>query len=277
MISRHKSSSVISHQKFAVAFCALATLLLVILLHSSVPRLASAGAGKSQPTAVSVSKAQDRPAGCCGGDAADDKPHLLAGSYYTLKNDFSAKLLLNNKGPRSIEVRPTLFSLSGERFDAPPVTVDSNSHRFQDFGDWAAIAGEQFREGSIQVFHRGKDLVLGTQIYLTDEMHSLSFEEKLTELGKGASSRLEGVWWLPSPKGEVTLVLSNTTDGTLSVSTNIRGEVPKREAGVTLDLMPHETKVLNIERDLIGREHGAQVPLTVRMLSTMVTTIRPIP
>lgn len=39
----------------------------------------------------------------------------------------------------------------------------------------------------MQLFHRGKDLVLGTQIYLTDELHSLSFEEKLTELGKGSS------------------------------------------------------------------------------------------
>jgi len=237
-------------------------LLLAILLHSGVPRRASAGSGRSEAHLTFNEKAQVRPAGCCGGEAADDKPHLLAGSYYTLKDNFSAKLLLNNKGPRPIEVQPTLFSLSGERFDISPVTVDSNSHRFEDFGAWAAIAGEQFREGSIQVFHRGKDLVLGTQIYLTDEKHSLSFEEKLTELEKVGSSRLEGVWWLPTPKGAVQLVLSNTSDNALAVSITIRGEAAKsetlqKEASPKIDLAPHETKVLDVERDLLRKEQGA--------------------
>ena len=165
--------------------------------------------------------------------------------------------MLNNKGPLPIEVQPTLFSLNGDRFEAQPVIVDANSHRFEDFADWAATAGEQFREGSIQLFHRGKDLVLGAQIYLTDETHSLSFEEKLTELGKPGSARLAGVWWLPSPKGQVNLVLSNTTNTMLSVSTTIRGKSPKREAGTTVDLAPHETKVQDIERDLLAREQGA--------------------
>lgn len=80
---------------------------------------------------------------------------------------------------------------------------------FVELSDWVSTAGDQFREGSIQLLHPGKDLVIGAQLHLTDSKHSLSFEEKLTELGKG-SPRLEGVWWLPSPKGTVSLVLSNT-------------------------------------------------------------------
>ena len=99
--------------------------------------------------------------------------------------------------------------------------------------------------------------MLGSQIYLTDETHSLSFDEKLTELGKPGSARLHGVWWLPSPTGGVNLVLSNTTNTMLSVSTTIRGKSPKRDATTTVDVAPHETKVLNIERDLLGREQGA--------------------
>lgn len=226
MIPLYQSLSFVTCLRFLVVFCTLATLLLAILLPAGFPRLASARAGNFHPNVVANAR-RVRP-GCCSGEADDQKPHLLAGSYYTLKNNFSAKLLLNNKGPTPIEVQPTLFSLSGDRFDAPPVTVDSNSHRFEDFGAWADIAGKQFREGSIQVFHRGKDLVLGAQIYLTDERHSLSFDEKLTELGKPGSSRLEGVWWLPSPKGVVTLVLSNTTDTTLSVSEHSRESSERR-------------------------------------------------
>jgi hypothetical protein len=118
MIPLRTSFSIVTRRRFVVAFCALAMLVLAILLHSSVPRRARAGAGTSQRTVVANTTAQVRPIGCCGGDAADEKPHLLAGSYYTLRNNYSAKLLLNNKGPRPIEVQPTLFSLSGERFDA---------------------------------------------------------------------------------------------------------------------------------------------------------------
>lgn len=149
---------------------------------------------------------------------------FLAGSYYTLKNNFSAKLLLNNKGPLPIEVQPTFFSMSGDRFEAPSVVVDGNTHQFLDLADSVAAAGQQFQEGSVQLFHRGKDLVLGAQIYLTDDRHSLSFEEKLSEPATSTSSGLAGVWWLPSTKGAVDLVISNTTDAAFSVSTKIRGE-----------------------------------------------------
>ncbi len=239
--------------KFSLCFWATATLMFVILSLSGFSRLANVKARRS----VSTVNAKDTKLGCCGGDEANKKEHVLAGSYYTLKDGFSAQLLLNNKGPVPIEVQPTLFSLKGARFNAPLVTVDATAHLFIDFNDWVALAGEQFREGSVQLKHVGKDLVLGTQIYLTNETHSLGFEEKLTELGQGASTRLEGVWWLPSPKGEVTLVLSNTTDGPLTVSVKILGEEPKRAADITLELLPYETKVLNSQRYLVGKMQAA--------------------
>ena len=183
MISGNKS--VLSHQKFFVSCSLLFILLLSSVLYADFPSPANAEAETSKSRVDAAARlSKNTTGGCCGEDEGNTKPHLLAGSYYTINNNFSAKLLLNNKGPLPIEVRPALFSLSGERFEAAPVIVDANSHRFEDFADWAAIAGEQFREGSIQLFHHGKDLVLGSQIYLTDESHSLSFDEKLTELGK---------------------------------------------------------------------------------------------
>lgn len=193
------------------------------------------------------------PASAAGETTAKISLTSWPGSYYTLKDNFTAKLLLNNKGPKPIEVLPTLFSMSGEKFEAPAVIVDGNTHQFIDLADWAAAAGEQFREGSLQLFHRGRDLVLGAQIYLTDDTHSLSFEEKLSEPTMAASSRLAGVWWLPSPDGAVSLVLSNTTDAVLSVSTKIRGASLKGETSATIDLQPHETKVLDLKRDVAGR------------------------
>ena len=257
MISGNKS--VPSHQKLFVSWSMLFILLLASIFYADFPRPANAEAETSKSTVAAARLSKNTTGGCCGEDEGNTKPHLLAGAYFTINNNFSAKLLLNNKGPLPIEVRPTLFSVSGERFEAAPVTVAANSHRFEDFADWAAIAGEQFREGSIQLFHHGKDLVLGSQIYLIDETHGLSFDEKLTELGKPGSARLEGVWWLPSPKGGVKLVLSNTTSTMLSLSTTIRGESPKREATTTVSVAPHETKVMDLERDLLRREQGGHV------------------
>ncbi len=75
MIPRHKSSSVLSRQKFVVASSALGALVLASYLHSSIPRLANAGSEKSPGTLVAIGSAQDTPAGCCG-DEGDNKPHL---------------------------------------------------------------------------------------------------------------------------------------------------------------------------------------------------------
>jgi len=66
-----------------------------------------------------------------------------------------------------------------------------------------------------------------------------------------------GVWWLPSPKGTVDLVLSNTTSETLSVTATVRGEAPKVEKNLMLQLSPHETKMVDLKSELIGKAPGA--------------------
>ncbi len=179
----------------------------------------------------------------------NENPHWLVGSYYTVQNGIEAKLLLNNKGPRPIEVRPTLYSSSGQTLEIAPVIVESNSHRFINLADWAALGGESFRSGSIKLFHTGKDLVLGAQIYLTDEAHSLNFEEKLAELGKFDSRRQETVWFQPTNQTETQIVLSNTSDAPLSITARL-SKRPQYTGDVnTFQLAAHETRVLDLRRD----------------------------
>lgn len=177
-----------------------------------------------------------------------DKPHLLAGSYYSVRGGLTATLMLNNKGPRPLEVRPTLFSLAGERLDVLPVTVEANNFRVIDLREWVAFGGPSFEEGSIQLFHTGRDLVLGAQIYLVDEAHRLSFEEKLTEITGGGPARLEGVWWSPHAGADVRLALSNTSDTPLTVTARFLGAGRGGTNAATLDLGPHETRVVDMSR-----------------------------
>jgi hypothetical protein len=258
MNSRRQSVPVVlSRQQLVIAFLTLATLVLALVLAIPASRPVKARIETFRSgSGIVVRRSQEAKKNCCGGDEGENKPHTLAGSYYTLKNGFSAKLLLNNKGPSPIEVRPTIFAMSGERFEPPAVTIAGNTHLFVDLAEWAALAGPQFYEGSIQLFHRGKDLVLGTQIYLTDGSGRLSFEEKLGEPGNSSSLMQAGVWWLPSSKGAVDLIVSNTTGERLSVSATVRSEAPQVERTVTLELRPHETKLLDLKSEFIGKAPG---------------------
>src|SRR6266581_2814852 len=83
-------------------------------LHSS--------ASKFEVTSIAPAKPIESPTPCCA-----DKPHHLFGTYYTVNNGLTAKLLLNNKGPNELIAQPTLFASSGERFDTPAVRVQGKS------------------------------------------------------------------------------------------------------------------------------------------------------
>jgi hypothetical protein len=235
---------------------ALAMLFAVALsLYRAPSHFADVSAGA--PAADSPAAPQDVPQDCCGGSEGEDKPHLLAGSYYSVKNGLSAKLLLNNKGPHPVEVKPTLYSMGGESYEAAPVTVQGNSFQILDMSGWIAAAGPQFQEGSIQVFHLGRDLVIGAQVYLEDGAHSLAFEEKFVEPATFHSSQLRGAWWLPTQKGEVLFALSNTSDSPVAATARATGQRPTRGGSATVWLSPHETRLLNVQEDLLGNDHGA--------------------
>ncbi len=176
-------------------------------------------------------------------------PHNLVAAFYDVQNFPTAKLLLNNKSLHPIEVRPTLYNLDGDTFEPPPVIAPPNSHIFVNLTDWTNLGGDSFLRGSLKLFHVGKDLVLGTQIYLEDEEHSLSFEERLAELGKFDSRRLEAIWRMPSNQATVKIILSNTSAATISASARL-SKKPHHTGNVqTFTLLPHQTRVLDLRTD----------------------------
>lgn len=254
-MSRHFRPESPGRRLRLATLCSITVLLAASLTSHLIP--SRSGVAGARESSAGVDSAQDPAASCCGGEEGDDKPHLLAATYYSLKGGLSAKLLLNNKGPHPLEAEPMLFSMSGERFAVAPVTVEGNSFRLIDIGEWVEGAGPQFQEGSIQVFHLGRDLVLGVQVYLVDEEHRLSFEEKFAEPANSRSSKLRGVWWLPSRKGEVILALSNTSDSPLTVTASADGARPALRGQITVELQPHETRLLDVRGDLFGKGQGA--------------------
>ncbi|MGH9907873.1 MAG: hypothetical protein ACRD8U_20075 [Pyrinomonadaceae bacterium] len=165
---------------------------------------------------------------------------------------------MNNKGNQPLEVRPTIYNLSGQAIEIQAITVNAASFRFVNLKEWAVLGGESFSRGSVRLFHVGKDLVLGAQIYLTDEANSLSYEEKLAEVEKFDSRRYEGVWWMPSRQAEVQVVLSNTTDAPLSVMARLSKRPHHTGEEQAIELAAHETRVLDLQGDFADGEHFAK-------------------
>jgi hypothetical protein len=246
------------HPKFFAPLALVASLGVLFLLSSIIYHPSRAQSARNSDSNV-VPQVAPTPCLTCGG--SDDKPHTLAAAYYSINDGLTATLMLNNKGPKPLEVKPTLFSLDGQQFELPTVIIEGTesgaSFREIDMNEFVAAAGPGFREGSLQLFHLGKDLVLGAQIKLVDLSRSLLFEEKLleipTEIGQ---RRLEAVWWLPSHKGEVKLVMSNTSDEDLPVTATIDGSAPKQKDPFTLTLAPHETRIVDARHDVIARRGG---------------------
>ncbi len=60
-----------------------------------------------------------------------DMPHTLAATYYSLRDNLSATLILSNQGVRAIEVRPILFNIEGVPLYVQPITLGGkHSKRF---------------------------------------------------------------------------------------------------------------------------------------------------
>ncbi|MCA1626478.1 MAG: hypothetical protein LC742_00720 [Acidobacteria bacterium] len=184
-------------------------------------------------------------------------PHILAAAYYRIGDNLRTTLMLNNKSPQPAEARVTVFSMDGQLLDLAPVTVGGNSFSEIDLREQIG-ANEAFRQGSLQVLYHGQDMMMGSQVKIVDEAHSLVFDEQLVEpAAMFASSRLEGVWWLPSPRSDVRLALSNTTGSALAVTTRVDGIAPPQREPLTLTLAPHETRLLELPRDINGHQGGA--------------------
>lgn len=174
-----------------------------------------------------------------------DKPHTMAATYYSFQGNLKASINLNNKGLVPLEVTPTLFNLAGERLEVPAVTVGATTFQVFDLAEWAATGGPTFQQGSLHLFYRGKDMLLGAQIKIVDSASSVIFDEQLGEPATMFSSRLEGLWWLPDHDSLVSIAISNTTDSIVEGSLDRDSKDQKQKGSNELILQPHQTLLID--------------------------------
>ncbi|MGH9947045.1 MAG: hypothetical protein ACRD6X_07605 [Pyrinomonadaceae bacterium] len=183
--------------------------------------------------------------------------YTLTGTYYTLNDNLTATLMLNNKGADAIFATPTFYSLSGSRLQLPPITVPAASYIDVDMHQLLAGQANEFREGSIKISYEGGNLQLGAQVKLVDSERNLIWAEQLGYTSKYISNRLESVWWLPYSDSKTRVVVSNTSSGPIAVSVSVDGTIPVQSSPAQITLAPWETRVIDIMRDLVGNENGS--------------------
>ncbi|HSK73111.1 MAG TPA: hypothetical protein VK892_15545, partial [Pyrinomonadaceae bacterium] len=199
-------------------------------------------------------------ASCCGAAQPDNvvQTYTLVGSYYSLKNGQETTLMFNNKGPEPLIVNPAFFTLSGERLDFPAFTIPAASYQEVDLRVLLANYLPQFAEGSLQVTHQGMRLQLGAQFKILKQ--GMLFDEQfVTPETRFPSGKMESVWWLPSPQSKTKFIISNTTDAPVTAIVKVDGTAPRQQQPATIQLNPHQTRVLDILRDLVGQENGGTI------------------
>ncbi len=183
--------------------------------------------------------------------------HTVAGTYYSTKNNLKAVLMLNNKGNAPLYATPTFYSLAGNMLQLEPLEINAASSKDFDLQQILANAGDEFQEGSMAITYQGADMQLGVQVKLIDSGKSLIWEEQFfSPAMKHTSNKLEGVWWLPKNNADTKFIISNTSNEAVTAMVSVDGVSPKQKSPATINLNPHETRVLGVIKDLDGKNNG---------------------
>lgn len=199
---------------------------------------------------------------CCGASTENAvETQTLVGSYYSLKDGYDTILMFNNKGPQPLVVSPIFFSLNGERLDIPYLTIPATSYQEVDLRVLLVDNLPRFEEGSLQVSHQGMRLQLGAQFKILKQ--GVLFDEQfVTPEARFPSGKMESVWWMPSTQSETKFIVSNTTDSPVTATIEVDGTAPRQRQPAIIQLNPHQTRKLDILRDLVGQQRGGTLHKT---------------
>ena len=240
----------------------------LILLFCLVGTGFSQDFGKTRSNGLEVFELGKPKSSCCGASLdgksitalsspeTEYETYKLTATYYTLRDNLSATLMFNNKGPQAILATPTFYSLAGTRLQLAAISVPATSYIDVDMHQLLAGASDEFREGSLKISYQGISQQLGAQVKLVDPQNSLIWAEQLSYTTKYVSSRLEGVWWLPYENSETRIVVSNTSSGIVSATVTADGTSPSQSSPTTISLNPWETRVLDILSNIVGHTNG---------------------
>ena len=170
--------------------------------------------------------------------------HFLNFAYFVESGDLTSTLVLNNNTGNPQNVRLTIFNHQGDPFQLPPLSLPAQQVSRFSLHDLLKDAKGDFNSGNLQVFYHAMGMGVTGQVTVTSAKHRYSFDSYPTEAMMFASTRMDGILWLPDKRTEARVALTNTASTALTVTISSGQDPRKQEKNI--DLNPRETKVVNL-------------------------------
>lgn len=121
------------------------------------------------------------------------------------------ELVLNNRGPASIDVTPTFFSSSGGPILGKTLTLEQSEVRHLSIADLIPADHKAEQMGGMTVTYFGGMMEVAEQITLFGRNGARSVDIPFSGTMDYHSAVQEAVWWMPK-EGEANIILGNATD-----------------------------------------------------------------
>jgi hypothetical protein len=185
--------------------------------------------------------------------------HFLNFAYFVESGDLTSTLALNNntRDPQNVQV--TIFNHRGDLFQLPPLSLPAQQTSRFSLHDLLKDAKGDFNSGNLRVFYHAIAMGVTGQVTVTSAKHRYSFDSYPTEAMMFASTRLNGILWLPDKRTEASVALTNTASTALTVTISSGQDPRKREKNINLN--PRETNVVNLREFVTEPVRGPSATL----------------
>lgn len=237
-------------------------LLVAAMLYSAfvLTKRGAAAQEKSSQFALNKNRRKQEPGKCPGCKQVDD--HYVNIPYFSESSGMTSTLSLNNNMKEATEVKITIFNGKGESFEAPPVALQGESITRLSLKDLTKGARGDFNSGNIRIFYRGPAMGVTSQVSVVSTRERVSFESMASETMMFASSKLNGIAWVPDDRTQAGVALTNVASSTLTV-TATSGRDPNRKVK-PIKLDPRETRVIDL-KEFIDVRRGSTASALIRL------------
>jgi hypothetical protein len=185
--------------------------------------------------------------------------HFLNFAYFVESGDLTSTLALNNNTRDPQDVRLTIFNHQGDLFQLPPLSLPAQQTSRFSLHDLLKDAKGDFNSGNLRVFYHAMAMGVTGQVTVTSAKHRYSFDSYPTEAMMFASTRLDGILWLPDKRTEASVALTNTASTALTVTISSGQDPRKQEKNIALN--PRETSVVNLREFVAEPVRGPSATL----------------
>src|SRR5262249_46007132 len=188
--------------------------------------------------------------------------HHLNFAYFVESGNLTSSLVLNNNTLDPQDVRVNIFNYNGQLFSLP-LSLPAGQVARLSVKDLLKDVPGDFSSGNIQVFYHAMGMGVTGQVTITSAKQRYSFDSYPTEAMMFASTRQDGILWLPDNRTQARVALTNTGSATFAATVSV-GQKQN-----SIKLASRETKVVNLN-EFVGEPGNGPIVALLNLTHTGV-------